>query len=108
MYYVKKLGYFNTVINTSIGTGIKAPVAGTYVAEVEVLGHVKAVEIEVENVGDEIAIPNEFNENSTVQFRVKLPEDYLETFEGNPLNSGMNYITTREGEIAFEFVNRPS
>lgn len=84
---------------TSIDTGLVATVTGNYIFEVFQFGSWTNVTVAL-NSGDAIAFPNTgVNENSTIQFRVKLPAS-AQTTESF-------YATTENGQIIFEYTNLP-
>jgi hypothetical protein len=84
---------------TAIDTGLVATVTGNYIFEVFQFGSWQNITVAL-NLGDAIEFPNtNVNENSTIQFRVKLPAS-AQTTESY-------YATTANGQIIFEYTNLP-
>lgn len=81
---------------TPIDTGLLATVADDYIFEVFQGGTQTNVTVPL-GVGDDIELPNTFNESTTIQFRVKLPASAQTTEH--------SYATTPLGQIIFEFTN---
>ena len=81
---------------TAIDTGLVATVSDDYIFEVFQGGTQTNVTVSLA-AGDAIELPNTFNENTTIQFRVKLPTAAQ--------TSEHSYATTAIGQIIFEFTN---
>lgn len=98
MWFCKNLGRFNALLDTEIPTGLVAPYSGDYTVRAWVLGHTYEQTLTLD-AGDPVNVPNVYNEESVTRFTVELPS-------ANQL-AGINFLTTAEGEIAFEFTNQP-
>lgn len=82
-----------------INTGLVATVTGNYIFEVFQFGTQTNFTVAL-NLGDDIEFPNTgVNENTTLQFRVKLPVA-AQTSESY-------YASTQDGQIIFEYTNLP-
>lgn len=84
---------------TPINTGLIATVTGNYVFEVFQFGTQTNFTVAL-NSGADIEFPNAgVNENTTIQFRVKLP--------ASAQTSESYYASTADGQIMFEYTNLP-
>ena len=84
----KNIGCYKT--GDIIDFGIIAPYNGTYTFEITTSAGFTTIELEIE-AGEPIAIPFQFNENSTTIIKIKAP------FNGfNP------YLTSADGACCFE------
>jgi hypothetical protein len=104
MIAIKQIGQQSVTLNTSVFTGLKADITGTYVAQIFVGGSVTTENLAV-TAGDDLKITNSFNECATVQFRIKRPTANLSGQSGYPANNANNYVTTPNGEVIFEYSN---